>query len=155
MNKVYNTQDDFTRSFKNFLLNCMPNIRKTQVKIIPSVIFSMINAESFVASDIANHYKDSVFFTQRDSKIRRIHRLFNNKYFEPYILWEHIIKFVINNYQAKPQKIHVIIDHMFSHDNFTVLMFSMNKAYLYCFRLKRLLKFLFTTKKKVIKFGKP
>lgn len=57
MSKLYNTQSDFARDFNNFLINFVPFIRKTQLNIIPHIIWGMINAESAVASDIAKHIK--------------------------------------------------------------------------------------------------
>ena len=53
MNKVYNTQENFATEIKNFLLNAIPNIRKTQLKIIPYIVLGMILSESVVASDIS------------------------------------------------------------------------------------------------------
>ncbi len=35
MIKLYNTQKNITRGFKDFLKLAIPNIRKTQLKIIP------------------------------------------------------------------------------------------------------------------------
>lgn len=53
MFKVYNTQNDIASSLQNFLLNVDPNIRKTQLNIIPFISLGMILSESSVASDIA------------------------------------------------------------------------------------------------------
>ena len=48
MNKVYNTQNDFARGIQEFLKIAMPNIRKTQLNIIPFIMLGTILAESFV-----------------------------------------------------------------------------------------------------------
>lgn len=125
MNKIYNTQEDFARGFVDFLKKAIPNIRKTQLNIIPYIIWGMIKSESAVASDIAGVLKDNFSLVQPSSIIKRIRRFFNNSLFQPDVFWEHIIRFVIDKYKPKHNKIHIIIDHMFSHDNYTVLMFSL------------------------------
>ena len=87
----------------------------------------MINAESTVASDIAKKLKDDFSLIQHESIIRRIKRLFTNKYFNPYDFYNGIIKYVISNYKLKhlDNRVHIVFDHMFSHDNYTVFMISM------------------------------
>lgn len=47
--------------------------------------------------------------------------------FEPYAFYDTIIKYVINNYKSfhEDKRVHIVFDHMFSHDNFTVFMISM------------------------------
>ena len=79
MFKVYNTQNDIASSLQNFLLNVDPNIRKTQLNIIPFISLGMILSESSVASDIAKSLKDEFSLVQHESVIRRIKRLFKNK----------------------------------------------------------------------------
>ena len=76
MNKVYNSQKDIASKIKEFLLRCIPNIRKTQLKIIPFICIGMILAESAVASDIAKNLKDDFSLVQHESVIRRIKRFF-------------------------------------------------------------------------------
>ena len=75
MSKVYNTQQDIARGIEQFLLKVFPDIRKTQLKIIPFIIFGMIQSESTVASDIAKKLKDDFSLIQADSVIKRIRRL--------------------------------------------------------------------------------
>lgn len=127
MNKVYNTQQDFTSSFKKFLKNCFPTIRKSQIKIIPAIIFGMISSENVTAPDIAKKLKDDFSLVQTDSVIKRIRRLFKNKLFNGYDLYDKFIRFVIKTYKKKhdDKRVHIIFDHMFSHANFTVFMISM------------------------------
>ena len=38
MRKVYNTQKDMASGFEKFLIEVFPNIRKTQLKIIPYIL---------------------------------------------------------------------------------------------------------------------
>ena len=126
MSKLYNTREDFTSNLNIFFKNVVSNIRKTQLNIISDIILGMILAESSVATDIAKKLKGEKFdFIQFDSIVRRIRRFFNNKFFNPYNFYDDIIRFVIANYIPKHNNIHIIFDHMFSHDNYTVFMISM------------------------------
>ena len=127
MNKVYNTQQDFTSSFKKFLKKIFPTIRKSQIKIIPAIIFGMISSENVTAPDIAKKLKGDFSLVQTESVIKRIRRLFKNKLFNGYDLYDKFISFVINTYKKKhdDKRIHIVFDHMFSHANFTVFMISM------------------------------
>ncbi len=127
MSKLYNTQSDITSGFREFLKIAVPGIRKTQLNIIPHVIFGLIDAESVVTGDIAKVLKDEFCYVQTESIERRIRRLFNNKHFDPYDFYASIIKYIIPKYKVKHgnQKIHITFDHMFSHDNYTTLMFTM------------------------------
>ena len=127
MFKVYNTQKEIATKISEFLLQCIPNIRKTQLKIIPFIIIGIILAESCVASDIAKNLKDEFSIIQHDSVVRRITRFFTNKLFKPYLFYDKIIKHVISNYKKKhyDKRVHIIFDHMFSHDNYSVFMITM------------------------------
>ena len=127
MNIIYNTQKEITSKISNILLKVYPNIRKTQLNIIPAIVFGMILAESSSAPDISKELKDDFSLIQYDSVVKRIRRFFSNKLFKPYEFYDSIIKFVINNYKLKhsDKRIHIIFDHMFSHDNYTVFMISL------------------------------
>ena len=127
MNKVYNSQNEIASKMKNFLLKCNPNIRKTQLKIIPYIVLGMILSESSVASDTAKSLKDDFSLIQHESVIRKIKRLFKNKLFDSYKFYDDIIIYIISNYKPKhdDKRIHLTFDHMFSHDNYTVFMITM------------------------------
>ena len=127
MNKVYNTQEEITSNIASILQKVDYNIRKTQLKIIPSIVLGMILSESVVASDIAKNLKGEFSLVQHDSVIRRIKRFFRNKLFDPYSFYDKVIKFVISTYKKKhnDKRVHIIFDHMFSHDNYTVFMITM------------------------------
>ena len=58
MTKLYNNQSDITSKFKSLLLNVFPNIKKTILNFLPSVLFGIIKAESISSSDIANSLSD-------------------------------------------------------------------------------------------------
>ena len=100
MSTFYNTQENFASRLISFLKDSVPNLRKTQLNILPHIIWGMINAESAVASDIAKHIKGENFDNiQFDSKVKRIRRFFNNELFDSYSFYNNIIKFVIANYK--------------------------------------------------------
>lgn len=92
-----------------------------------SQFFGIIDSESSAVSDIAKKLKGSCSCVKLDSRIKRIKRLFTNKFFNPYLLFDLIIKFVISHYKKKhsDKRVHIIFDHMFSHNNFTVFMITM------------------------------
>ena len=58
MTKLYNNQSDITSKFQSLLLNVFPNIKKTILNFLPSVLFGIIKAESIASSDIANSLSD-------------------------------------------------------------------------------------------------
>ena len=127
MSKLYNTQKDITSNFENFLKNAVPNIRKTQFNIIPSILFGIIQAESIASSDIAKNLKDNFLDVKLDSVIKRINRFFRNKLFNPYNFYKQIISYSLSTYKKKhsDKRVHVILDHMLAHENYTTLMFTM------------------------------
>lgn len=127
MNKIYNTQEEIASRITEFLLKSVPTIRKTQLNIITYIIVGMILGESSVSLNIAKNLKDDFSFIQIESIIKRIKRLYTNKYFNPYDFYDHIIKYIITTYKKKhpDNRIHIVFDHMFSHDNYTVFMMSM------------------------------
>lgn len=127
MNLIYNNQEEIATKIKEFLLKVFPNIRKTQLKIIPYIVLGMILSESTVASDISKELKGNFSLIQHDSVIKRIKRFFTNKLFNPYIFFDKIVRHVISTYKKKhnDNRVHIIFDHMFSHDNYTIFMISM------------------------------
>ena len=127
MNKLYNTQKDFTIGFRKFLTQSVPNIRKTQLNILPHIILGMILSESCVPIDIAKELKNGFSFVQIDSIIKRIRRFFNNKLFKPYEFYNKLISFIINDFKLShnDKNIYITFDHMFSKHNYTVFMFTM------------------------------
>lgn len=126
MNKVYNTQKEITTNLRKFLKESS-SLYKTQLNFIPEVIFGMISSESVVTSDIARTLKDEFTLIQHDSITKRIRRLLNNKRFDGIKFYNEIISYIIDNYKVKHKtnKIHLIIDHMYCKENYTILMVSM------------------------------
>ena len=95
MYKLYNTQKDFTTNLKGFLKNAIPDIRKTQLNIIPYIIFSMIISESCVPVDMAKVLKDEFSSIQINSTVKRIRRFFSNKLFKPYLFYQKLMIYKI------------------------------------------------------------
>ena len=127
MTKLYNTQTDIVKNISKFLIKSMPNIRKTQLKIIPNIIFGMIVSESVCSSDIAIKLKDDFSLVQLESVTKRIKRFYKNKLFNPYDFYDSIIKEVISSFKSKhsDNRVHIAFDHMFSHNNYIVFMITM------------------------------
>lgn len=127
MFKIYNTQEDFATKIKSILLFIYPDIRKTQLKIIPYILIGMFLSESVVAHDIAKQLKGDFSLVQQPSVIKRIRRFFKNKLFLPYVFYDKIIRFVISNYRKKhsDKKVHIVFDHMYSRCHYTVFMITM------------------------------
>lgn len=128
MFKLYNTQQDFTSGFSKFLKKSVPDIRKTQLNILPKIIFGMISSESCVPSDIAKVLKNNSYsLIQFDSVIKRIRRFFSNHLFKPYDFYNKLITYILKDFHSKhPDKnVFITFDHMFSKRNYTILMFTM------------------------------
>ena len=126
MNLVYNTQSNITIGFNEFL-HSIPNLRKTQLNFLPSLMFGIISSESCASSDIAKSLKDESMWAQYDSIVKRINRFWSNKHFNGKVFFNNVVTKILDNFQSKHsnKKIHITFDHMFSHDNYTILMFSM------------------------------
>ena len=125
MSKLYNTQNQITTNFERFLKKF--HLRKTQLNILPAILFGIIQSESVSAPDIAKVLKEEFSLVQYDSVVKRIRRFFNNSLFDPYLFYKDFISYILDNYKKKHQdkRVHIIFDHMFSHENYTVFMLSM------------------------------
>ena len=125
MSKLYYTQNQITTNFERFLKKF--HLRKTQLNILPAILFGIIQSESVSAPDIAKVLKEEFFLVQYDSVVKRIRRFFNNSLFDPYLFYKDFISYILDNYKKKHQdkRVHIIFDHMFSHENYTVFMLSM------------------------------
>ena len=82
MNKLYNTQEKITNEIREFLKINIPNLRKTQLNIIPEILFGMISSESVVFTDIAKCLKNEFSYVKLESVQRRVRRFFNNDLFD-------------------------------------------------------------------------
>ena len=127
MNKLYNTAKEFATNLSQTLKNAIPDIKKTQLNIIPYIILSMILSESCVPIDMAKVLKDEFSFIQTDSVIKRIRRFFSNELFKPYVFYQKLILYILNSFHSKhhDKTLYITFDHMFSKSNYTVFMFTM------------------------------
>lgn len=126
MYKLYNTQSDITTSLRNFFeKNC--KLRKTQLNILPAIIFGMAISESCVTNDIVKVLKDDFNLVYPTSVERRIRRFFNNKLFDCYTFYKDCITSIINNYKLChfDNRVHIVMDHMFMRNRFTVFMLTL------------------------------
>ena len=127
MYKLYNTAKDFAINLSQTLKNAIPDIRKTQLNIIPYIILSMIISESCVPMDMAKVLKDEFSFIQFDSVIKRIRRFFSNKLFNPYLFYQNLMIYILKSFRAKHEDktLYITFDHMFSKSHYTVFMFTL------------------------------
>ena len=126
MSKLYNTQSNITTSLRNFFVNSC-HLRKTQLNILPAIIFGMAISESCVTNNIVKVLKDEFNLVYPTSVERRIRRFFNNTLFNNYEFFEDCIKDIISRYNPShnDKRIHIVMDHMFMRDTFTVFMITM------------------------------
>lgn len=126
MSKLYNTQSNITTSLRNFFVNSC-HLRKTQLNILPAIIFGMAISESCVTNNIVKVLKDEFNLVYPTSVERRIRRFFNNTLFNNYEFFEDCIKDIISRYNPNhnDKRIHIVMDHMFMRDTFTVFMITM------------------------------
>ena len=126
MFKLYNTQKNITIALCDFFKN-VGHLRKTQLNILPAIIFGMAISESCITNDIVKVLKDEFDLVYPTSTERRIRRFFNNNLFENYKFYEDCIKNIISRYKLNhnDNRVHIVMDHMFMKDSFTVFMISM------------------------------
>ena len=98
MNKLYNTQEKITNEIREFLKINIPNLRKTQINIIPEILFGMISSESVVSTHIAKCLKNEFSYVQLESVQRRVRRFFNNDLFDSEAFFNALITYVISKY---------------------------------------------------------
>ena len=127
MYKSYNNFEELSSKFVNFLKEAIPNIRKTQLNVLPIIIIGMLLAESCVALDIAKKLANVFSFIKLDSIIKRIRRFFSNNLFNPYDFYKSLISYIIKGFKCKHDNntLYITFDHMFSKGNYTVFMMTL------------------------------
>ena len=84
MYQLYNTQSSITTSLRDFFeISC--NLRKTQLNILPAIIFGMAISESCITNDIVKNLKEEFNLVYSSSVERRIRRFFNETAEKVYI----------------------------------------------------------------------
>lgn len=91
MAKLYNTQSDITIALCDFFKN-VGHLRKTQLNILPAIIFGIAISESCITNDIVKVLKDDFNLVYPTSTERRIRRFFNNTLFDNYTFLKIVLK---------------------------------------------------------------
>ena len=126
MNLLYNTNFDIANNLLSFFNNIDFSFSKPQLKIIPNILTSIINAENITTLDISKVFVDDSLLSNQDSIQKKLWRFFNNPLFNGIDFFNHSIKYIINNSKAlRHNKLVVVMDHMFMKNNFVTLMFSL------------------------------
>lgn len=128
MSKFYNTFSECSSGFMDFLHSYCPFLSKPLLNIMPDVLSSMILSSSCITKNIASNCKGRKFdFIHPDSKKKRVRRFFNNKLYDPYLIYDSIIKHVISRFNCKhgDNFVHVVFDHMFLSERFVTFMISL------------------------------
>ena len=126
MNLLYNTNHDIVNNLNLFFNNIDFNLTKPQVKIIPSILTSIINAENITTSDISKVFSDDSLSSNLDSVQKKLWRFFNNPKFNGVSFYNASIKFIINNLKSlRHNKLTVVVDHMYMKNDFVILMFTL------------------------------
>lgn len=128
MSKLYNDFNFIANNFYQVLSSLCPFLSKPCLNIMPEVLTAMSSSLSSNTSDISLHCKGQKFdFIQPDSVNRRIRRFFNNPNYDPYPIYDALIKHVISKFICKHPdgRIHIIFDHMFKSEDFSVFMITM------------------------------
>ena len=81
MNLLYNTNLDIANNLKYFFNNIDFSFSKPQLKIIPNILTSIINAENVTTLDISKVFVDDSFLSNNDSIQKKLWRFFNNPHF--------------------------------------------------------------------------
>lgn len=128
MSKVYNDFKFIANNFREFISLSCPFLSKTCLNIFPDILTSMIFSSSCHTKDISLSCKGPKFdFIQPDSVDRRIRRFFNNSHYDPYKIYDSIIRHVISKFKCKhgDNRVHIVFDHMFKSEDFVVFMISL------------------------------
>lgn len=128
MSKVYNDFNFIANNFRNFISSSCPSLSKPCLNIMPEVLTAMTSSLSSNTSKIALSCKGSKFdFIQSDSVNRRIRRFFNNLNYNPYDIFDSIIKHIISKFSCKhsDNRVHIVFDHMYKSEDFVTLMFTL------------------------------
>lgn len=126
MSKLYNTKSNIVKGLIHFFASSGLNLSIPQKKMLPFIILGMIDSESIVTANIAKTFKFSFFSSNNDSNQRRIRRFFSNPNFDIYSFYNTIIKHIISNIKSiKHSKIIITMDHMYTSNNFVILVFTL------------------------------
>ena len=85
-----------------------------------------INAENITNLDLAKNYIDDSLLTNHSSIEKKIWRFLNNNKFDGIKFFKAVVKKIIKKIGSlKHNKLVVILDHMYTNDDFVTLMFTL------------------------------
>lgn len=126
MNKLYNKQMDIAIGLNDFFSQIDFKFSKPQLKVLPHLIMAAINAENITNLDLAKNYIDDSLLTNHSSIEKKIWRFLNNHKFVGIKFFKVVVKKIIKKIGAlKHNKLVVILDHMYTNDDFVTLMFAL------------------------------
>lgn len=126
MNKLYNTEEDIVKEIIYHINKIDMKFSKPQLKVLPHILVSIIKSENITACDISKNYIDDSLLTNDSSIQKKIWRFLNNPKFDGMNFFNKIIKKVLHNLKSiKHDKLVVCIDHMYVHNKFVNLVFSL------------------------------
>lgn len=126
MNKLYNKEMDIAIGLNDFFSQIDFKFSKPQLKVLPHLIMAAINAENITNLDLAKNYIDDSLLTNHSSIEKKIWRFLNNHKFDGIKFFKAVVKKSIKKIGAlKHNKLIVILDHMYTNDDFVTLMFTL------------------------------
>lgn len=126
MNKLYNKEMDIAIGLNDFFSQIDFKFSKPQLKVLPHLIMAAINAENITNLDLAKNYIDDSLLTNHSSIEKKIWRFLNNHKFDGIKFFKAVVKKIIKKIGAlKHNKLVVILDHMYTNDDFVTLMFTL------------------------------
>ena len=126
MNIIYNGFDNISSNLTKFFNKYNNILHKPQINFLPSLFIGILKSKSLCPSNISDCLSKYYSEILPTSINKRITRMLNNKRFKGHELYNAIVKNIINNYSVKhhDNKVHIIIDHMYSKDNYTLYVAS-------------------------------
>lgn len=126
MNKLYNKEMDIAIGLNDFFSQISFKFSKPQLKVLPHLIMAAINAENITNLDLAKNYIDDSLLTSHSSIEKKIWRFLNNHKFDGIKFFKAVVKKNIKKIGAlKHNKLVIILDHMYTNDDFVTLMFAL------------------------------
>ena len=126
MSKLYNTNDYFVNSFKDYFSKLDYHLSLPKLNTLSSFIPAIVRAENITTLDISKTFHNNSLILNIESIKKKLWRFLNNPSFKGIDLFNSFIKSVVNNINVlKHNKLFVCIDHMFVRNNFVILMFTL------------------------------
>lgn len=133
MSKLYNKNSSFSTSFLQNYLNLLKHFISSChfmpiafLKFLPTFVLSIASKESVIMSDLAILIASNTAI-KLDSAITKIKRFLSNSNYDFNFFFHKFISKVLSTYKIKhsDKRIHIIFDHMYVEDRYTILMFTL------------------------------